>query len=169
MERKKEDLGIQRLDEETSASGRYPVSFAIFALARTHRALASQMLRGVGLFPGQEIMLLNLWDRDGQSQQSLGRAIGLDHSTVAKSVRRLEEAGLVRRAKSPEDGRVSLVWLTDAGRALESQVNDIWGRIERITVGSLTEEERRQLVDLSRRLVASIDNATESSHSNEEE
>lgn len=42
------------------ASGRYPVSFAIFALARTHRALASQMLRGVGLFPGQEIMLLNL-------------------------------------------------------------------------------------------------------------
>jgi DNA-binding MarR family transcriptional regulator len=161
MERQQNDTDGNRRSVEPLASERYPVSFAIFAMARSHRALASQMLRSVGLFAGQEIMLMNLWDRDGQSQQSLGRAIGLDHSTVAKSVRRLEESGLVWRAKSPEDGRVTLVWLTDTGRALEPKVNDIWARLERLTTGGLTEKEQRQLVDLSYRLAASIDNASE--------
>ncbi|MFC4102424.1 MarR family winged helix-turn-helix transcriptional regulator [Paenibacillus xanthanilyticus] len=149
----------QHDDKELNTAQRYPVSFSIFALARSHRALAGQMLRDIGLFPGQEIMLLQLWDKDGQSQQSLGRTIGVDHSTVAKSVKRLEESGLVTRTRSPEDGRVTLVWLTEAGRSLEAKVNGIWEELERITVNGLTEAERKQLAALAQRIASSVDSA----------
>ncbi|WP_429313944.1 MarR family winged helix-turn-helix transcriptional regulator [Paenibacillus mucilaginosus] len=136
-------------------------------LARAHRGLAAQMLREIGLFAGQEIMLMQLWDQDSQSQQSLGRLIGLDHSTVAKSVKRMEEAGLVTRTRSPQDKRVTLVSLTDSGRELEAKVNDIWNRLERITAERLTEKERRLLVSLSYKIAAAIDEANSNSVSEE--
>ncbi|SFD96782.1 DNA-binding transcriptional regulator, MarR family [Paenibacillus catalpae] len=156
MEQQNDSARTEQYNAPT-AGLRYPVSFSIFALARSHRALAGQMLRDIGLFPGQEIMLLQLWDNDGQSQQSLGRTIGVDHSTVAKSVKRLEESGLVTRTRSPEDGRVTLVWLTEAGRNLEAKVNIIWKELEQITVNGLTESERKQIESLAYRISSSID------------
>ncbi|WP_143536043.1 MarR family winged helix-turn-helix transcriptional regulator [Saccharibacillus sp. O23] len=142
---------------EFSVGERYPVSFAVFALGRSHRALAAQMLREIGLFAGQEILLFQLWDRDGQSQNSIGRALRLDHSTVAKSVKRLEEAGLVTRSRSPEDGRVTLVSLTDAGRALEQRVTDVWRSVEQATTEGFTEEELSTLTRLALRAAANAD------------
>ena len=142
---------------ELSAKERFPVSFSIFALARSHRALAAQLLREIGLFVGQELMLMQLWDQDHQSQQSLGRTLRLDHSTVAKSVRRLEEAGLVSRSRSAEDGRVTIVSLTQAGRDLESKVMEIWSKMESVTTANLTEQEKELLVKLSRKISSSIE------------
>ncbi|OWR33215.1 MarR family transcriptional regulator [Saccharibacillus sp. O23] len=115
------------------------------------------MLREIGLFAGQEILLFQLWDRDGQSQNSIGRALRLDHSTVAKSVKRLEEAGLVTRSRSPEDGRVTLVSLTDAGRALEQRVTDVWRSVEQATTEGFTEEELSTLTRLALRAAANAD------------
>jgi DNA-binding MarR family transcriptional regulator len=142
---------------ELSAAYRFPVSFAIFALARSHRGLAAQLLREVGLFAGQEIMLMQLWDQDSQSQNCLGRTLRLDHSTVAISVRRLEDAGLVNRCRSKEDGRVTIVSLTQAGRDLEAKVLDIWSRLENITTEGFTEQESEWLVKLSRKIVSNAD------------
>ncbi|MEE1758252.1 MarR family winged helix-turn-helix transcriptional regulator [Streptomyces sp. SP17KL33] len=133
------------------------MSFTIFGLARRHRALAAEMLRDLGLYPGQEIMLLQLWENDGQSQNSLGRTLGLDHSTVAKSVRRLEEAGLVVRARSARDRRTTIVTLTQAGRNLESAVTEVWARLEECTVAGFSAAERQAFVLLARRIEANLD------------
>lgn len=54
---------------ELSEKERFSVSFSIVALARSHRALAAQLLREIGLFVGQELMLMQLWYQDHQSQQ----------------------------------------------------------------------------------------------------
>jgi len=48
-----------------------PVSFAIFSLARAHRGFAGELLRDFGLHPGQELLLMQLLDRDGQTQSEL--------------------------------------------------------------------------------------------------
>ena len=39
-----------------------PLSHAIFRLARVHRMLAGQLLRRCGLHPGQELLLMHLWE-----------------------------------------------------------------------------------------------------------
>lgn len=154
--------------EHLSVADNYPVSFAIFALSRSHRALAAQMIRKAGLFPGQEIMLMQLWDQDEQSQNCLGRTLRLDHSTVAKSVRRLEDAGLVRRHRSKKDGRVTLVSLTQAGRDLKTKVLGFWSDLERITTEGLTEQEKAQLIDLSRKIGSILDQSLSCSPDHEQ-
>ncbi|WP_254777137.1 MarR family winged helix-turn-helix transcriptional regulator [Paenibacillus sp. yr247] len=108
------------MDDLNQTRQQFPLSFSLFALASSHRALATQLFREINLFPGQELILMQLFQQDQQSQNRLSQTLRLDHSTVAKSVKRLEDAGLVIRRRSPEDGRVTLVSLTEAGRKLES-------------------------------------------------
>ncbi|MHA7264392.1 MarR family winged helix-turn-helix transcriptional regulator [Arthrobacter sp. TMN-37] len=144
-------------ESQPSTARNFPVGWAIFSLARSHRALAASTLSDLGLFPGQELILMQLWDEDGQSQKALGQTQRLDHSTIAKSVRRLEAAGLVRREKSSVDGRVTLVFLTDAGQALRDRTLRIWEELERKTVQSLTADEQAQLITLARKIIPNLE------------
>lgn len=133
----------------------YPVSFAIFALARSHRAKAATMLADIGLFPGQEILLMQLAENDGKPQKSLCESIGLDHSTVAKSVARLERDGLIERRKCPEDGRVSQVHLTAEGRRMTDAITRVWAELERQTVKDLSASEKETLMAAAKKIVVS--------------
>ncbi|MFM9662805.1 MarR family transcriptional regulator, partial [Streptomyces scabiei] len=51
-----------------TTAGAGPMSYAIFQLARAHRARAAVLLRAMDLHPGQELLLMQLLDRDGQTQ-----------------------------------------------------------------------------------------------------
>ncbi|MDI4643722.1 MarR family winged helix-turn-helix transcriptional regulator [Cohnella hashimotonis] len=144
-------------ENEISAVTRFPVSFSIFSLARSHHRVAGQLLREAGLYPGQELVLMQLWQRDSQSQNSLSRSLRLDHSTIAKSVRRLEDAGLVSCSRSAEDKRVTLVSLTQAGREVESRVNEAWSKMEEITIENLNDEEKAQFVALAKKITAVLE------------
>jgi DNA-binding MarR family transcriptional regulator len=130
----------------------YPVSFAIFALARSHRARAGAMLADIGLFPGQEILLMKLAEKEGEPQKTLCDSFGLDHSTVAKSLGRLEAQGLIHRHKCAEDGRVTKVFLTDKGRETTSAIAKVWADLERLTVTDLSQEEQAQLIAITEKI-----------------
>lgn len=142
---------------EVSAAREYPLSFAIFALARAHRTLAGALLSDLGLYPGQELILMHLWEHDGRSQKSLVESLRLDHSTIAKSVRRLEVAGLVTRSRSHQDGRVTLILLTEAGRALEPRVRAAWSALERATGAGLSETDRSRFVALAHKIAPNFE------------
>jgi DNA-binding MarR family transcriptional regulator len=117
------------------------LSYAIFQLSRAHRGHAAAMLRAMNLHPGQELLLMQLFDRDGQTQSELLESVGLDHSTVSKSLRRMQEAGLLTREPAEHDRRVMVVRLTDAGRALREPIAAMWRRLEEISVRDLTEDQ----------------------------
>jgi DNA-binding MarR family transcriptional regulator len=143
-------------DGVADASERYPVSFAIFGLARAHRSIAARMLRELGLHLGQEIMLMQLNTAGGSSEVNLARTFGVEPATIAKSVRRMEQAGLVTRSKSTKDRRVTLVHLTEAGRALTVEVEKVWAELERVTVAERSDEEQRDFVRLARQLASTV-------------
>ncbi|EGX61507.1 MarR family transcriptional regulator [Streptomyces zinciresistens K42] len=127
--------------EPPRAAGGGPLSYAVFQLARTHRGHAAAMLRAMNLHPGQELLLMQLYDRDGRTQAELLERVGLDHSTVSKSLRRMQEAGLLTREPAPHDRRVMVVHLTEAGRALREPITDMWRTLEEISVRDLTPEQ----------------------------
>lgn len=131
----------------------FPANFAIIALARYHRSTATDLLRKVGLFPGQEMMLMQLWQKDNQSQNALGKLLGINHSTVAKSVRRLEEAGLVTMKRSELDKRVTLVSLTQAGMDIKEEVLNVWRTVESMITDNLTEDEKSLFLDLTKKIL----------------
>ncbi|MFG3247695.1 MarR family winged helix-turn-helix transcriptional regulator [Streptomyces sp. NPDC048187] len=132
------------------------LSYAVFQLARAHRGHAAAMLRAMNLHPGQELLLMQLFDRDGQTQAELLEQVGLDHSTVSKSLRRMQEAGLLTREPAPHDRRVMVVHLTDAGRALREPIADMWRTLEQISVRDLTPEQVDVFTTCARLIETSI-------------
>ncbi|MDA1359085.1 MarR family winged helix-turn-helix transcriptional regulator [Glycomyces luteolus] len=129
-----------------STAGEGPLSYAIFELARAHRGRAAAMLRGMDLHPGQELLLMHLLDRDGQTQSELLDAVGLDHSTVSKSLRRMQEAGLVVREPAAHDRRVMVVHLTEKGRAMREPLAAMWRDLEETSTQHLSAQRAETFV-----------------------
>jgi DNA-binding MarR family transcriptional regulator len=132
------------------------LSYAIFALARSQRAQAAKLLRGLGLHPGQELLLMQLLDRDGQTQSELLEAVGLDHSTVSKSLKRMQEAGLVTRMPAEHDRRVLRVFLTPRGEAMRAPLEAVWRDLERRSIRGLDDATVEQFVRTAEAIERSI-------------
>ncbi|MEU3062610.1 MarR family winged helix-turn-helix transcriptional regulator [Streptomyces subrutilus] len=125
-----------------------PVSHAISRVSRLHRIAAGRALRDLGLHPGQEFLMMHLWDTGPVRQAELIKAVGLDPSTVTKMLQRLEHAGHVRRRPDPADRRASLVEATDTSCGLLVEVRRAWGELERRTLAGLDASERTELARL---------------------
>jgi DNA-binding MarR family transcriptional regulator len=140
------------------------LSSGIFRVARAHKALAARLLRDAGLRPGQELVLMTLWQEGPQRQVDLVQTLDSDAPTMARSIARLERAGLVRREPSPTDRRATIVEVTKAGLALRHQVEAAWASLERLTVGSMSSDRRaetlRVLADLEANLAAVADHTS---------
>lgn len=65
---------------------------------------------------------------------------------MARSIARLEKAGLVRRKQSPTDRRAMIVEATEDSLALRHQVETAWERLENITVGTLSPKRQNELL-----------------------
>ena len=75
----------------------------------------AEMLRELNLHVGQEQLLCRLWREDGITQIQLSDRLNCEPPTITNMVKSLENHGFVIRKKDPEDGRVSRVYLTQAG------------------------------------------------------
>ncbi|MFC4588502.1 MarR family winged helix-turn-helix transcriptional regulator [Sphaerisporangium corydalis] len=136
------DGGLARGPGQPAAAAGGPISHTIFRLARTHRMLAGRLLREVGLHPGQELLMMHLWETGPLRQCDLAEVFDTDSARMTRTVQRLERAGYVRRVSDPGDGRVTLVESTPAGLSLRDQVEQVWSRLEERTAGQMTAAER---------------------------
>ncbi|SDE24996.1 MarR family winged helix-turn-helix transcriptional regulator [Glycomyces harbinensis] len=144
-----------------SMAGEGPLSYAIFELARSHRGRAAAMLRKLHLHPGQELLLMHLFDRDGQTQSELLEAVGLDHSTVSKSLRRMQDAGLLVREPAQHDRRVMVVHLTDKGRAVREPLAAMWRALEEASTRNLSAPQADSFVHTAYAVIDAISDRDE--------
>ena len=106
-----------------------------------------------GVTPVQYAALHKIGNAPGLDQRTLARSIGLDTSTTAGVIDRLEARGLMRRSASPEDRRVRLLSLTDAGQdLLESLEPDMLKAQDRI-LAPLPKSERAEFLRMLHTLV----------------
>ncbi len=143
----------------TAAAG--PMSYAIFQLARAHRAYAAALLRQMDLHPGQELLLMQLFDRDGQTQSELLESVGLDHSTVSKSLSRMQDAGLVVREPAAHDRRVMVVHLTGKGRDMREPIAALWQALEEASARNLSERQATTFVTTAYAITEAINTRTQ--------
>jgi DNA-binding MarR family transcriptional regulator len=96
------------------------LGYQINHLARLMETALRVRIASCGVAPGQFAQLLALFERDGVSQAELCKAVHVDQSTMALTLRRMERDGLVTRLPSPQDRRRTDIWLTDRARDLEA-------------------------------------------------
>ena len=94
------------------------------ALRRFERE-SDRVARASGLTPRWYLVLLLIKGapegRERSTVTELAERLHLAQSTVTELVARAEQAGLVRREASPDDGRVAHIGLTEEGRARLTQ------------------------------------------------
>ncbi|HHX43629.1 MAG TPA: MarR family transcriptional regulator [Chloroflexi bacterium] len=126
-----------------------------------HRSRAHQLLEALGLYRGQPPVLFALWEQEGLTHTELAERLHNTPSTISKMLRRMERAGFLVRRVDAEDQRVSRVYLTDKGRAIQSDVMDVFRRTEAETFAGLAAEERAQLRGFLQQLRANLRRATQ--------
>jgi DNA-binding MarR family transcriptional regulator len=129
------------------------IGYLLVGVCRAHRNRAAEALARVGLYVGQEWILLHLREREGLTHSELAETCAVEAPTMSKALQRMERAGLVARRADAADARVSRVYLTDQGRAVCVAVDEIWADLEERTVADLSAEERALL----RRLLLQVE------------
>jgi DNA-binding MarR family transcriptional regulator len=135
--------------------------FALYAASRAMTAVYAPMLDELGLTYPQYLVLLVLWDRDGERVSGIGEQLQLDSATLTPLLKRLEAAGLVERRRSTADERVVEVFLTAAGKRLKRRAADVPRCVFEKSGLSLAElaKLRTTLQALTRRLRANAGDA----------
>lgn len=95
----------------------FAVYSANLAFGKAYRPILDEL----GLTYTQYITLICLYEQDQQTVRELGQNLFLESNTLTPILKKLEEMGLVNRARGTVDERQVVVSLTDEGRALREQ------------------------------------------------
>ena len=116
-------------------------------------AIFLQETEAYGVTPVQYAALRGVRKSRGIDQRTLARSIGLDTSTIAGVIDRLEARGLVVRSASPDDRRVRLLNLAGEGLALLDDIEPAMLRAQERILEPLTEGERAEFMRMTQLLV----------------
>ena len=126
--------------------------FPLYAAARKVTGLYAPCLKPLGLTYTQYIVLLVLWEKDGIPVGEICEKLMLDSGTLSPLLKKMQQAGLVERRRSPADDRVVTVTLTEAGRALQEQAKEVPLQVASCT--GLSPEKGKLLYSLLYELLA---------------
>ena len=120
----KEKKGMKYEEREAMKLGNQ-LCFPLYAASRNVISLYTPHLKPLGLTYTQYIVFLTLWERDGLTVGELCETLMLDNGTISPLLKKMQEAGYIRRTRSETDDRVVVVTLTEAGRAMQEKAKDV--------------------------------------------
>ena len=146
-----------------------PLGLALFKLRRMYGQLVRHQLWQHDLYHGQDI-ILGILDRVGPcSQTELRQRLQIQHTTVVKTIMRLERKGYVQRYKLATDRRVTMVELTPAGHDLAKELAQVWITSEDVITAGLTPAEQAEFIRLTKKITANISKKLDEYHKEGEE
>src|SRR3984885_5327835 len=113
------ELGLPEIPGDPLALERQ-VCFALSVATRSVLSVYRPILEPMGLTHPQYLVMLALWGRSPLAVKELIEMLQLDGPTLSPLLKRLEAAGLVTRARDPQDERQLRIGLTEQGRALRA-------------------------------------------------
>jgi DNA-binding MarR family transcriptional regulator len=127
--------------------------FLIRRLNQIHIALFFESCKDFAITPVQYGLLTTLSERPGLDQTSLCAEVGVDRTTMADVLRRLEERGLVKREASPADGRQKIANISVKGRRVMNEMYESMRDAQVRFLAPLEPQERVEFVRMMMQLV----------------
>jgi DNA-binding MarR family transcriptional regulator len=132
------------------------LEFLLTELVRQQVRVYNSRFRATGLNQSQVAALIHLERIDQLSQSDLARRLGLRKAAAGTLIEGLEGKGLVERSRGSEDRRVQLVSITEAGRQLVEDVDQMAEQLGNDYRQGISHEERAQFVETLQRLRANL-------------
>jgi Transcriptional regulators len=121
--------------------------FLIRRLHQIHVAIFLEECAAFGVTPVQYSLMSALAEHAPLDQASLAAEIGVDRTTVAGVLRRLEARGLVVRKGHDQDRRLKMCKLTAKGAQILKRMEPAVRRAHERTVDALDPQARRRFVE----------------------
>jgi MarR family transcriptional regulator, organic hydroperoxide resistance regulator len=99
--------------------------FALYSSSLAMTRIYKPLLAPLGLTYPQYLVMLVLWEVEGQSVSQLGQRLSLDSGTLTPLLKRLEALGHIERRRASDDERRVDIFLTLQGRQLRELALDI--------------------------------------------
>lgn len=128
------------------------ITWLLHRAAQRMHTVTGEQAEQHGLQLREYIVLSALHKSPGLTQAELGRALGLDKTTLMSQLDRLERRELVVRRSDPRDRRVRFPEITEQGEAVRGRVARACATAEDAALSSLTAEQVR----VFRRLLVGI-------------
>lgn len=117
---------------------------------------ADAKLRDIGISTSQFPVLVALKDGARLTQKELALLANVEQPSMAQLLTRMERDGLIRREADPNDGRSSLISLTDTATNLFSPVRAILSQGNEEALAGFNDSEIEQLVALLHRVIGNV-------------
>lgn len=101
------------------------VCFPLYACSKELVRQYKPYLKELNLTYTQYIVMMVLWERERVSSRELAECLHLDYGTLTPVLKRLDQAGYLRRERAAEDERLLTLSLTEEGRALKTNAVSI--------------------------------------------
>lgn len=115
--------------------------FRLYTASRLITQSYHPLLSPHGLTYPQYLVLLVLWEKDGQPVNDIAKRLMLETNTVTPLLKRMESQGIVSRSKGRDDARQIIVKLTPKGQDLKNTLAHVPEKVGKsILCGSITPE-----------------------------
>ncbi len=126
-----------RMEEEDASS----LHMLFLQASHIYFSNSYEQLAAKGLHPGQYPMLRLLSQKGGLSQREIAGELHVKPPSVAVSIRRMENAGLVVRAGDAKDQRVTRISLSPKGYEALADIEEILERNQQQMFRGFTDSE----------------------------
>ena len=108
-----------------------------------------------GIGSGQLMFLMELYKKDGRTQDDLSNELNIDKGTTARALKKLEDENFIVRLKDERDKRAHNVYLTDKGKEVKSIVYGVLDEWENTMTQDITDEEKEIIIKLLKKVCIS--------------
>ena len=124
-----------------------PLGSLITSISRAHLAFLYREIEKLGITGGQFQFLMGLAREDDITQEELANSFHMNESTIARALRKLEDAGMVQRKVDENNRRKKIIKVTKKGK---DAVDDIKKADEEWEnkIKSLSLDEKKELKEM---------------------
>jgi DNA-binding MarR family transcriptional regulator len=134
----------------------YSLGYRVKLLSQVIGRKFQDQLEPFGLTSFHWVVLCCLWEEDGLATSSIGERLQQVGGTLTGVLDRMEERSLVRRERDNRDRRIWRIWLTDAGKQLETILPPIAISIREQAMQGMTTAERELFSKLIDQAIANL-------------
>ncbi len=124
----------------------------------SHRNLIDAKFRAQGLYFGQPPILKYLSLHQDSTQKEIAEALQVSPPSIATSLKRMEESGLLTRLENPNDARRNSIRLTPKGERLAEFADNMFTQVDSVTYKGFTESEIDTLISFFERMNENLEN-----------
>lgn len=122
--------------------------FLLHDCARLRRVVIDETFKPLNVTRSQAWLLAYLSRTDGATQSALAEQMNLGKVAVGGLIDRLEASGMIERRAHPNDRRVNLIFLTEMGRNVVSEIRKLTLNANKSMLKGLSMQELKATVSL---------------------